>query len=239
MSVVKSIFIQDVIVLHLIIIIGLWHHPEGKMKSIGIVGLLSLLLAQPAFAGLLNLEMSGFSSPPWNEGVQSFSGNGLGSKLNLIIDDQVKDQNPSADGAHFINAIKGATFVDSHRNISFVLKPLATTHISANDWGFISMGFGGVMLDAEGREASFSLYLEGNLPTTACESLVDLQLDTKTWFDSVFFELRGPTIDIVFAAPAEIKVGQVTSVPEPAPIFTMLVGLMGILIARKKFSHQE
>lgn len=203
------------------------------MKLIRIVGLLSLLLAQPSFAGLINVEMSGFSSSFGSVGIQAFSDKRDGA-LNLIIDDQSKDHNPANHESHFINAIRGASFFDSLRNINYVLNPGATTHISAADQGYISMLFNGVMRDEHGRDASFSLYLEGNLSGAAGESLVDLQLDTKTWNGSVFFELRGPVIDMVFETPAEIKVSQIASVPEPASIFTMLFGLVGLLIARRK-----
>ena len=201
------------------------------MKSIGIVGLLLLSLAQSSHANLINLKMHDFNYPIWNEDRTQIIGNGTGGRLSLLIDEAAADRNPDRNEGIFDDALKGGSFWDEVSQINFILDPRAISNVRTARDGYISIGFGGTMKDANGSEGKFSLYLEGNFPGSACDSLADLQLETATWIDSIYFRFKGDAVDFVGAVPRSL---QVASVPEPSPLLTMLLGFAGILIARSK-----
>lgn len=205
------------------------------MKSIGIVGLLLLSFAQYSSAGLLNLKMHDFNYPIWNEDKTEIIGNGTGGRLSLLIDEKTSDGNPSRDEGIFDDAIKGGSFWDEVSQTHFFLDPRATSNIHTIRDGYISIGFGGTMKDENGRQGKFSLYLEGNFPGSACDSLIDLQLDTATWIDSIYFQFKGDEINFVGAVPRTL---QVASVPEPSPMLTMLLGFLGIFFVRFRKMQQ-
>lgn len=201
------------------------------MKSIGIVALLLLSLAQPSHANLINLKMHDFSYPIWNADRTQIIGSGTGGRLSLLIDERAADGSSSRNEGFFEDAIKGGSFWDEVNHINFFLDPRAYNSINTIKDGYISIGFGGTMKDENGRQGKFSLYLEGNFPSSACDSLADLELETATWIDSIYFQFKGDSVDFVGAVPRSL---QVADVPEPAPLFTMLLGFVGILFARSK-----
>jgi hypothetical protein len=181
---------------------------------------------------MLNLQMGDFSFPIWNETKTEIIDQGTGGTLSLIIDDAIIDGDSRTDVGFFAGAIKGGFCKEGLNGVEFNLDHNSTTEVRTWVDGTTSIGFRGHMKDGQGNSAQFSLWFEGGFSPDAGDTLANIDYAHHTWFDSIYFELKGNSIDFVAAVPWYFNVSPVIDVVEPGAAWLFLAGFMAIWAAR-------
>jgi len=203
------------------------------MKPVLLMAALLFSFAQSAQAAIVNLHMGDFSFPIWNETKTEIIDQGTGGTLNLLIDDAIADADVRTDVGFFAGAIKGGFCKEGINGVEFNLDLNKATEVRTVVDGITSIGFRGHMKDGNGNSALFSLWFEGGFSPDAGDSLANIDYAHRTWFDSIYFELKGSSVDFTAAVPCYFDVVPV-DVDEPNAVWLLLAGVMGILVARTR-----
>lgn len=203
------------------------------MKPVLLIAALLISFAQASQAAIVNLHMGNFSFPIWNETKTEIIDQGMGGALNLAIDDAIADADVREDVGFFAGAIKGGFCKEGLNGVEFNLDMDQATTVRTLVDGITSIGFSGHMKDSNGNSAMFSLWFEGGFSPEAGDSLVNIDYAHRTWFDSIYFELKGSSVDFTAAVPCYFDVLPVT-VAEPGALLLFLVGMMGVVFVRNR-----
>lgn len=203
------------------------------MKTVLLITALCFSFAQASHAAIVNLHMGDFSFPIWNEAKTEIIDQGTGGALNLIIDDAIADADVRSDVGFFAGAIKGGFCKEGLNGVEFNLDLDKTTEVRTLVDGITSIGFRGHMKDGNGNSAAFSLWFEGGFSPDAGDSLAHIDYAHHTWFDSIYFELKGSSVDFTAAVPYYFGVDPI-GVIEPNAIWLLFIGVMGVLLGRSR-----
>jgi hypothetical protein len=201
------------------------------MRIILLVAALLFSFAETSQAAMLKLHMGDFSFPIWNETKTEIIDQGTGGALNLLIDDAIADGDGRTDVGFFAGAIKGGFCKEGVNGVEFTLDKDHVTEVHTLVDGITSIGFQGHMKDGKGNLAMFSLRFEGGFAADVGDSLANIDYKHNTWFDSIYFELKGSSVDFTAAVPYYFDVA---SVSEPSALVLLLAGFLGVLAVRRR-----
>lgn len=199
------------------------------MKFMTILGLIVLLAAPSAMAGLVRLELDNLTFYDWDTGEPE-----LGGSISFLIDETVADSDAHPERGRYNSAIKGGQFNNFRTGETFLFDLNAENYLDVESVADMYTGIAlrGSFQNQWGHSFLFDLWMEASFKPD--DHLHTLKSAVNVWKNSVVFNFFQPMDHFEAYGASHVSFKPVNEVPESDAWALLLAGLLVISWRRLK-----